>query len=84
MTAERLMLWLGVRPEQYRDFAALRGDPADHLPGVHGIGPRTAEAIVAALCGPEPAAGPVAEPVAEPAVGPAAAGAPPDGAPPVG
>ncbi len=46
MTAERLVLLLGVRPEQYRDFAALRGDPADNLPGVRGIGPRTAARLL--------------------------------------
>ena len=33
LTAERLVTLLGVRPEQYRDFAALRGDPSDNLPG---------------------------------------------------
>ena len=31
---------LGIRASQYRDFAALRGDPSDNLPGVRGIGPR--------------------------------------------
>lgn len=46
MTAERLVLLLGVRPEQYRDFAALRGDPSDNLPGVRGIGPRTAALLL--------------------------------------
>ena len=47
LTPERLMLLLGVRPDQYRDFAALRGDPSDNLPGVRGIGPRTAAALLA-------------------------------------
>jgi DNA polymerase-1 len=46
MTAERLVLLLGVRPDQYRDFAALRGDPSDNLPGVRGIGPRTAARLL--------------------------------------
>ncbi len=46
MTADRLELLLGVRPEQYRDFAALRGDPSDNLPGVRGIGPRTAARLL--------------------------------------
>ncbi|HKC29640.1 MAG TPA: 5'-3' exonuclease H3TH domain-containing protein [Jatrophihabitans sp.] len=46
MTAERLVLLLGIRPEQYRDFAALRGDPSDNLPGVRGIGPRTAARLL--------------------------------------
>jgi DNA polymerase-1 len=47
MTAQRLVLLLGVRPEQYRDYAALRGDPSDNLPGVRGIGPRTAARLLA-------------------------------------
>jgi DNA polymerase-1 len=47
LTPERLMLLLGVRPEQYRDFAALRGDPSDNLPGVRGVGPRTAARLLA-------------------------------------
>jgi 5'-3' exonuclease len=38
----RLQLVTGVRPEQYSDLAALRGDASDNLPGVHGIGPKTA------------------------------------------
>ena len=44
ITAERLVTLLGVRPDQYRDFAALRGDPSDNLPGVRGIGPKTGRA----------------------------------------
>ncbi|HET6876780.1 MAG TPA: 5'-3' exonuclease H3TH domain-containing protein [Jatrophihabitans sp.] len=47
MTADRLHLLLGVHPWQYRDFAALRGDPSDNLPGVRGIGPRTAARLLA-------------------------------------
>jgi DNA polymerase-1 len=47
MTAARLVALLGVRPEQYRDFAALRGDPSDNLPGVRGIGARTAARLLA-------------------------------------
>jgi DNA polymerase-1 len=46
MTAQRLVLLLGVRPDQYRDFAALRGDQSDNLPGVRGIGPRTAARLL--------------------------------------
>ena len=37
----------GVRPEQYLDFAALRGDASDNLPGVTGIGPKTAARLLA-------------------------------------
>jgi DNA polymerase-1 len=32
----------GVRPEQLPSLAAFVGDPSDNLPGVRGIGPRTA------------------------------------------
>jgi DNA polymerase-1 len=46
MTAERLVTLCGVRPAQYRDFAALRGDPSDNLPGVHGIGPQSAARLL--------------------------------------
>lgn len=46
MTPDRLVLLLGVRPEQYADFAALRGDASDNLPGVDGIGPKRAAALL--------------------------------------
>lgn len=36
----------GVRPDQYLDMAALRGDPSDGLPGVRGIGDKTAVALI--------------------------------------
>src|ERR1700709_1709270 len=49
LTADRLVTLLGIRPEQYRDFAALRGDPSDNLPGVQGIGPKTAARLLTAL-----------------------------------
>lgn len=32
----------GMSPEQYPDFAALRGDPSDNLPSVPGVGEKTA------------------------------------------
>ncbi|GAB3449587.1 DNA polymerase I [Actinophytocola sediminis] len=31
----------GVRPDQYADFAALRGDPSDNLPKIPGVGEKT-------------------------------------------
>jgi len=43
---ERLVMVTGVRPEQYLDFAALRGDASDNLPGVPGIGPKTAARLL--------------------------------------
>ena len=33
----------GLTPAQYPDFAALRGDPSDNLPGVPGVGEKTAQ-----------------------------------------
>src|SRR5699024_7925289 len=32
----------GLSPEQYPDYAALRGDPSDNLPGIPGVGEKTA------------------------------------------
>ncbi|WP_323379959.1 5'-3' exonuclease, partial [Streptomyces alkaliphilus] len=32
----------GLTPERYPDFAALRGDPSDNLPGIPGVGEKTA------------------------------------------
>jgi 5'-3' exonuclease len=49
LSSDRLFTLLGVRPHQYRDFAALRGDPSDNLPGVRGIGPKTAAKLLNAL-----------------------------------
>ena len=37
----------GVRAEQYADFATLRGDTSDGLPGVRGIGEKTAATLLA-------------------------------------
>ena len=36
----------GVTPAQYPDYAALRGDPSDNLPGVPGIGEKTAAKLI--------------------------------------
>jgi DNA polymerase-1 len=37
----------GVRPDQFPYLKALIGDPSDQIPGVPGIGPRTAAALLA-------------------------------------
>lgn len=37
----------GVNPQQYRDYAALRGDSSDNLPGVPGVGEKTAARLIA-------------------------------------
>ena len=37
----------GIGPRQYVDFAALKGDNSDNLPGVPGVGEKTASRLVA-------------------------------------
>ncbi|GHE07344.1 5'-3' exonuclease [Klenkia taihuensis] len=39
----------GVPGRSYADFAVLRGDPSDGLPGVKGVGEKTAAALVTAF-----------------------------------
>lgn len=39
--------WLGVEPQQVADWLALAGDAVDNIPGVPGIGPKTASALLA-------------------------------------
>jgi len=39
----------GVRPERMADFLALTGDSVDNIPGVPGVGPKTAAALLAAF-----------------------------------
>jgi 5'-3' exonuclease len=39
----------GVQPWQYRDYAALRGDPSDNLHGVRGFGSATAARLLTAF-----------------------------------
>ena len=36
----------GVTPADYPQYAALRGDPSDNLPGVPGVGPKTAAKLI--------------------------------------
>ncbi|KAB1108542.1 flap endonuclease [Micromonospora aurantiaca] len=36
-----------VTPAQWADFRALTGDPADNIPGIHGIGAKTAAILLA-------------------------------------
>ena len=42
MTPEAVQDKYGLTPAQYPDFAALRGDPSDNLPGIPGVGEKTA------------------------------------------
>ncbi|MFE7777339.1 DNA polymerase I [Streptomyces sp. NPDC057445] len=41
-TPEKVQEKYGLTPRQYPDFAALRGDPSDNLPGIPGVGEKTA------------------------------------------
>ncbi|MGH9225875.1 MAG: DNA polymerase I [Acidimicrobiales bacterium] len=36
----------GVKPAKYPEYAALRGDPSDNLPGVPGVGAKTAAKLI--------------------------------------
>ncbi len=42
MTPEAVQEKYGMSPEQYPDYAALRGDPSDNLPSIPGVGEKTA------------------------------------------
>jgi 5'-3' exonuclease len=44
--AAALLARYGIAPAQYADFATLRGDPSDGLPGVPGIGAKTAAGLL--------------------------------------
>ncbi|NBP52476.1 MAG: DNA polymerase I, partial [Actinobacteria bacterium] len=43
---EELFESKGVRPDQVVDMLALMGDPTDNVPGVRGIGPKTAAKLI--------------------------------------
>jgi len=47
LTPQAVVEKYGIPSELYPDFAVLRGDPSDGLPGVPGIGEKTAAALVA-------------------------------------
>ncbi|WP_460792106.1 5'-3' exonuclease [Nocardioides maradonensis] len=46
LTPARLRLMYGVPAERYLEFAAIRGDASDNLPGIAGIGEKTAAALL--------------------------------------
>lgn len=46
LNARQLHDKFGVRPEQMADFLALTGDSVDNIPGVPGVGPKTASALL--------------------------------------
>lgn len=47
LTPKRLFAMYGVAAEHYLEYAALRGDASDNLPGVNGIGEKTAAVLLA-------------------------------------
>jgi DNA polymerase-1 len=49
VTSASLSEIYGVHPWQYRDYAALRGDPSDNLPGVRGFGSAMAARLLTAF-----------------------------------
>lgn len=60
VTAEYLQKKYGLTPRQWADFKALKGDPSDNIPGIPGIGEKTAvkllhtfESLDAMLAHPE-------------------------------
>ncbi len=46
-TARMVREEFGVEPAQWADVKALKGDPSDNYPGVRGIGPKSAEKLIA-------------------------------------
>jgi 5'-3' exonuclease len=46
LNARQLTDKFGVMPEQMADFLALTGDPVDNIPGVPGIGPKSAAVLL--------------------------------------
>jgi len=46
-TPERVEARLGITPEKVPDFIALKGDPSDNIPGIPGIGDKTAGQLIA-------------------------------------
>ncbi len=46
-TPERVLLRYGVRPDQVPDFIGLKGDSSDNIPGIPGIGDKTAGQLIA-------------------------------------
>jgi DNA polymerase-1 len=46
-TPDAVLEKYGLTPKQYPDFAALRGDPSDNLPGIPGVGEKTATKWIA-------------------------------------
>lgn len=43
---ERFQQEYDMTPQQFIDYKALRGDPSDNIPGVHGVGDKTAKQLI--------------------------------------
>jgi DNA polymerase-1 len=48
-TDKEVLARYGLHPEQMIDYKALRGDPSDNIPGVKGIGEKTAVGLIKQL-----------------------------------
>ncbi len=46
---DQVMARFGFGPERIPDYKGLRGDPSDNIPGVKGIGEKTATALITSL-----------------------------------
>ncbi|EKD99413.1 MAG: hypothetical protein ACD_22C00259G0006 [uncultured bacterium] len=44
---------MGIKPDQIPDYKGLRGDPSDNIPGVHGVGEKTALKLIQEFGGVE-------------------------------
>lgn len=46
ISSEMIIRRYGASPSQWTSFRALTGDPADNIPGVKGIGPKSASKLL--------------------------------------
>ncbi|MCD6475518.1 MAG: DNA polymerase I [Anaerolineaceae bacterium] len=46
-TAEKVIDYLGIRTDQVVDYKALAGDSSDNIPGIRGVGDKTAKKLLA-------------------------------------
>jgi 5'-3' exonuclease len=51
LTPDKMTAVCGVSADRYRDYAALRGDSSDNLPGALGIGAKTAAKLLTVFAG---------------------------------
>jgi 5'-3' exonuclease len=47
ITPAEILARYGITPRQWPDYRALTGDPSDDIPGVPGVGPKTAASLLA-------------------------------------